>query len=97
MVRENFSINSLKSEFKKIRTAVNTTSIDELIMSLNEFKEQLKVIQVNFQRGFIKELALASFNSKIIYIEEILTIKSRIDEMSELDDYIENKAVAPNR
>jgi hypothetical protein len=84
-------INSLKSEFDKIKTEVNTSGIDDLIVSLNDYKEQFKSIQIHFQSGFIKGLAVASFNSKIIYIEELLTIKSRVDEMKEIEYYLENR------
>jgi hypothetical protein len=84
-------LNNLKSQFEKMRTEVNDTSIDDLIESLNDYKEQAKSIQIHFQPGFIKGLSVASFNSKIIYIEELLTIKSRIDKMNELDDYLENR------
>jgi uncharacterized protein with ParB-like and HNH nuclease domain len=56
-------VSSLKSEFDKIKTEVNTSGIDDLIVSLNDYKEKVKSIQIHFQPGFIKGLALASFNS----------------------------------
>ncbi len=84
-------LKDLKSQFENIRTEVNHTSIDDLIQSLNDYKEQVKSIQIHFKPSFIKVLALASFNSSVFYIEEILSIKSRVDEINELDYYLEHK------
>ncbi len=84
-------LKDLKNQLENIRNEVNYTSINDLIESLNDYKEKAKSIQIHFQPSFNKMLALASFNSSIIYIEEILSIKSRVDEMKEIEYYLENK------
>ena len=84
-------LKDLKNQFENIRTEVNCTSTDDLIESLNDYKEKEKSIQIHFQPSFNKMLALKSINSNVIYIEEILSIKSRVDEMKKIDYYLENK------
>lgn len=64
---------------------------DDLMESLNNNKEKLKFIQMNSQPGFIKGITITSFKSKIAYIEELLAIKSRINEIKEIDFYFENR------
>ena len=39
----------------------------------------------------IGKIALESLSSNIAYIEELLAIKSRVDEMKSLEYYLENK------
>ena len=84
-------LKGLKSQFENIRNEVNDTSIDDLIELLNDRKENIKSFQNSPQLNFIGRIAVASLNSDITYIEELLAIKSRVDEMKELDYYLENK------
>ena len=84
-------LKDLKRQFENIRKEVNDTSIDDLIELLNDKKENTKSFQNSPQLNFIGRIAVASLNSDIIYIEELLAIKSRVDEMKELDYYLENK------
>jgi len=84
-------LKDLKSQFEKIRTEVNDTGIDDLIELLNDKKENIKYFQSQPQLNFIGRMALASLSSNLAYIEELLSIKSRVDEMKDIEYYLENK------
>jgi len=90
---ENHKLRSLelKKEWEIIRSDINTTSIDELIFSLNDMNNQLDIL--NHKKSFRTNdfLHLASLKSKIAYIEELLSVKGRVREVFEIDYYFKNK------
>ena len=90
---ENHKLKSLelKKEWEIIRSDINTTSIDELVFSLNHENNQLATLndKKNFRTNDF--LHLASVKSKIAYIEELLSVKGRVKEVSEIDFYLKNK------
>ena len=81
----------LKKEFNKIRSDFNATSLDELIYNLNEVEKKLKSFNNKSYKGMIDRMAIASFRSNIVYIELLIEVRSRTDEIKEIDYYFENK------
>jgi len=81
----------LKKKFNEIRSDFNSASIDELIYQLNKENEGLKSFESKSYRNMIVNIAIASFRSKIVYIELLIDIRSRTDEIKEIDYYFENK------
>jgi len=82
---------TLKKEFEGIRSDFNSTDLDELIFQLNKENEGLKSFESKSYRGMIDRIAIASFRSKIVYLQLLIDIKSRTDEIKEMDYYFENK------
>ena len=81
----------LKKEFNEIRSDFNATSLDELIYNLNEVEKKLKSFNNKSYKGMIDRMAIASFRSNIVYIELLIEVRSRTDEIKEIDYYFENK------
>ena len=81
---------TLKKEFESIRSDFNSTGLDELIYQLNKENEGLKSFESKSYRNMIVQITIASFHSKIVYLQLLIDIKSRTDEMKELDYYYEN-------
>jgi len=81
----------LKKDFNEIRSDSNSTSLDELIYQLNKENEGLKSFESKSYRGMIDRLAMASFSSKKTYLQLLIDIRSRTDEIKEIDYYFENK------
>ncbi|HEY9169826.1 MAG TPA: hypothetical protein VIN72_10085 [Lutibacter sp.] len=84
-------LKDLKNQFEKIRTDVNTATIDQLIDSFMDCTDKIKFIEINSQPGMIKGIALSSYYGKKAYLEELLEIKARVDEVKELDYYLINR------
>ncbi len=82
---------TLKKAFDSIRSDFNSTSLDELIYQLNKENEGLKSYESKSYRGIIDRIAIASFRSKIVYLQLLIDIRSRTDEIKEIDYYFENK------
>ncbi len=82
---------TLKKAFDSIRSDFNATSLDELIYQLNKENEGLKSYESKSYRGIIDRIAIASFRSKIVYLQLLIDIRSRTDEIKEIDYYFENK------
>ncbi len=82
---------TLKKEFDSIRSGFNSTSLDELIYQLNKENEGLKSFESKSYRNMIVNIAIASFRSKIVYLQLLIDIRSRTDEIKEIDYYFENK------
>ena len=82
---------TLKKEFDSIRSDFNSTSLDELIYQLNKVEENIKSFNNKSYKGMIDRLAIASFRSKIVYIELLIDIRLRTDEIKEIDYYFKNK------
>ena len=84
------NLNKLKSQFEEIRATINTSTIDDLIEALNDENENILKLE-KMERNTITSIGLAALNSRKAYIEELLSIKSSVDEINELDFYFENK------
>lgn len=80
----------LKSQFEKMRTDVNETDMNNLIESLNDHQANLAFLKKKTYLYFTDRIALASINSSIRYVEELLSVKSRCKVMQSLDHYLEN-------
>lgn len=80
----------LKSQFKEIREAINSNTIDNLIEAVNSENEKIVNIK-KMEMNSIINMGLAALNSRKAYLEELIEIKSRVDEMNKLDDYLENR------
>jgi len=84
-------LNKLKSQFEEIRERINTIDTNRSIKSLNDYKEKLKIIQDIKPHSFIRAVRLGGLEYNIVYIEQLLVIKSRVDEIKDLDYYLENE------
>jgi len=82
---------TLNKEFESIRSDFNSTDLDELIYQLNKENEGLKSYESKSYRNTIGMIAIASFRSKIVYLQLLIDLKSRTDEIKEIDYYFENK------
>jgi len=83
-------LNDLKSQFEEIRATINSSSIDDLIEAVSSENEKISNIK-KMEMNSIIYIGLASLNSRKAHIEELMEIKSRVDEMKELDYYLKNK------
>ena len=62
-----------------------------MIYNLNEVEKKLKSFNNKSYKGMIDRMAIASFRSNIVYIELLIEVRSRTDEIKEIDYYFENK------
>lgn len=83
-------LNALKSQFEEIRTGIRSNTIDDLIAAINNENENILKLE-KMERNTITSIGLAALNSRKASIEELLAIKSSVDEINELDFYFENK------
>lgn len=83
-------LNELKSQFEEIRESIHSATIDDLIASVNDENENILKLQ-KMERNSITSIGLTALNSRKAYIEELLEIKARVDEMNEIDFYFDNK------
>ena len=77
----------LKKNFNKIRSDFNATSLDELIYQLNKENKELKRCESTPYRSMNIYIAIASFHSKIVYLQLHIDIKSRTEDIREMDYY----------
>ena len=80
----------LKSQYEKMRNDVNGTDMNNLIESLNDHKADRTFLKKKPYLNFTDRIALASINSNIRYVEELLSVKSRCNAMQSLDHYLED-------
>ena len=79
---------ALEEKFEKFRADLNDSGLDELISKLNEIAAEKNSIKGYI--GMIKRIYLSSLLSKIKYVEELITIKGRVNKMMPINYYIEN-------
>jgi len=84
-------LKKLKSQFEEIRSHFNTISTNKLIKSLNDYKEKLKIVQNIKSSKFMRAVRMGGLEDNIVYIEQLLVIKSRVDEIKDLDYYLKNE------
>lgn len=84
-------VKRLKSEFEDIQSYFNSRTIDQLIKSYNKNNDAIKLVQITSHSAIFKGIVMGSLYSKKSYIEEILTFKSRIEEIKEIDYYLNNQ------
>lgn len=83
-------LNDLKNKFEEIRAAINSNTIDDLIEVLNEENE--KILKLNkMEMNSIIFMGLSALSTRKSYIEELMEIKSRVDEMKELNYYLKKE------
>ena len=80
-------LRELEEKFEKFRTDFNDSDLDELISRLNEIKTKKSLITGRL--GLMKQIHLSSLLSQIKYVEELIEIKSRVNQMMHIDYYIE--------
>lgn len=80
----------LKSQYEKMRNDVNGTDMNNLIESLNDHQADRAFLKKKPYLNFTDRIALASINSNIQYVEELLSVKSRCKLMQSLDHYLED-------
>jgi len=78
---------ALEEKFENFRKDFNDSNLDELISRLNEIKTKKSLITGRL--GLMKQIHLSSLLSQIKYVEELIEIKSRVNQMMHIDYYIE--------
>ncbi len=81
-------LKALEEKFEKFRTDFNDSDLDELISMLNEVKTEKS--QIPRRMGLVQQIHLASVLSKMKYLESLIEMKSRTNQMMPIDYYIEN-------
>lgn len=80
----------LRKRFEDMREEFNKATIDDLIATRNEQYEKKQKILANGHINMIEQIFLASVCSAYDYYQELIELKSRINQLHELDYYFEH-------
>jgi hypothetical protein len=81
-------LSSLKAQFNKLRTEVNTADTDSLLEQIQFTQGEIKKINRSSTSLIIKEIVVQSFTSKIQYLQIILGLRAELGEIKPLEYYL---------
>ncbi len=80
----------LKKEFDEIRKEINDLTIDDLLAYQNKAKENKERVLLKGYMNTLDQMCFSGIQSKISYYQDLIEVKSRVEEVKSIDYYVEN-------